>query len=325
MNFRTEIDVGAPKLKISLNDQILSLGSCFANHIGGRLAQNKFSAKVNPFGNIFNPISLFNLINLGLNKQSPEEWTYLENEGIHKNYLMHSDVSGHSRSQVQKSIEKIVSETHSYLAKTDVLILTFGTSIIYSLKDNNKPVANCHKMPSANFNRELPSIEQLIESFNRCYVQLKKINPNISIIVTVSPVRHVKDTLQENSVSKSLLRLFCHHIVNEFDNTTYFPSFEILNDDLRDYRFYNADLIHPNEMDVEYVWEIFSKVFFEKDTLDFIKKWAKIKKALDHKPFNVSTPQHQKFIHRTINELRELDKIVNVKDEIAQLEQQIHG
>ena len=184
-------------------------------------------------------------------------------------------------------------------------------------------MANCHKMPQANFEKFLLTQKRIIESFEHFYNSLKKLNPACRIILTVSPVRHLKDTLELNSVSKSILRLSCHTLSQTFPDVAYFPAYEIMLDDLRDYRFYRPDMIHPSDQAVDYIWGKFGEAFFESETNDFIKEWKKIKAALDHKPFHPKEMAHQKFLLDLLGKLNLLKDKVDVGEEIGFVKGQI--
>jgi hypothetical protein len=196
------------------------------------------------------------------------------------------------------------------------LIITFGTAFIYKLKSNNEIVANCHKQPSYNFTKELLTVEEIIVSFELFLNQFKIQNSKLKIILTVSPVRHTKDTLTLNSVSKSILRIACHELSKQFSNVSYFPSYEIMLDDLRDYRFYKEDMIHPTEVAEEYIWNKFSDVFFESETKQLIKEWSSVSMALNHKPFREDSEEYKIFLTETLKKLELLKGKINVKEEI---------
>jgi hypothetical protein len=178
-------------------------------------------------------------------------------------------------------------------------------------------------MPASNFTKSLLSQKKVLESFEEFYRDLKAFNPNCKIITTVSPVRHIKDTLQLNSVSKSVLRLACQSIAETYSDVFYFPSYEIMLDDLRDYRFYKPDMIHPSEEAEEYIWNKFSECYFDNPTKEFIKKWNPLLTALQHKPFHLQSTAHQSFLTKTLLQLEELSKTVNVDKEIASIKSQI--
>jgi hypothetical protein len=209
--------------------------------------------------------------------------------------------------------------------KADWLIITYGTAWVYELLETKEVVANCHKMPQTLFAKSLMTQKKVLDSFETMYGLLKSFNPNIKIIVTVSPVRHLKDTLELNSVSKSVLRVACHTLTEQYHDVLYFPSYEIMMDDLRDYRFYKSDMIHPTKDAEEYIWEKFVERFFDDSLKSFLKKWGEIRTALAHKPFHPTSSSHQKFLHQTLKKLLELKALVNVDQEVAMLEEQLRA
>jgi hypothetical protein len=203
--------------------------------------------------------------------------------------------------------------------------MTYGTAWVYQLKDNGEIVANCHKVPANQFSKSLLSHLAITESFDEFYLTLKKINPAIQIILTVSPVRHLKDKLALNSVSKSVLRLACHTISSSHDDVHYFPAYEIMLDDLRDYRFYKADLIHPSDVAEEYIWEQFITCYADEHLRQFIQDWKAILAALAHRSFHSNTVAHQQFLKNTLEKLQAFKTLVDVEPEIALIKSQQIG
>ncbi len=216
-----------------------------------------------------------------------------------------------------------IGATHYFIQEATTIILTYGTAWVYERTDTGQIVANCHKLPAANFTRSLYSQKKFIESFDVFYAALKKINPFVQIILTVSPVRHIRDTLEMNMVSKSVLRLGCHSITDAYPDVEYFPSYEIMLDDLRDYRFYKSDMIHPSDEAEEYIWEFFVDRYFDSASKDFFRQWKKILTAISHRPFHPSSESHQHFLKETLNALGELKQLVNVDEEEAKLKSQL--
>ncbi len=322
--FRTELNVLPSSWKISIDDPVFLLGSCFAIHIGERLQQYKFEALTNPFGTIFNPHSLFRLIEFSLNEEKIPEWSFLENQGIHRNYFFHSDVSGKTEEELTRSIQEKRAQTFHSIKNAKVILLTFGTAVYYRLKKNNEIVANCHKVPAKEFNKEMLSANEIVEGFVKTYDAIKEINPDVNFILTVSPVRHLKDSLEVNSVSKAILRTASEEIKNSHNDVAYFPSFELMMDDLRDYRFYKEDMLHPNDQAITYIWEKFIGAYFDEKTLKFVEEWSSIIKALHHRPFNPGTEEHKNFLMKTIERIQKLNR-PNVQEEIEQLKSQLHA
>jgi len=318
-SFRTEISLNPPHYKIDHQDKIFTIGSCFSDHIGNLLNKNKFGVMVNPFGIIFNPISAMHLLQNAMLGNTLSEEKIIQNQGMYYHYDLHSEITSANKNSLKDNIDQKLQTTGSFLKKSKVLILTFGTAHVYRLLKNKEVVANCHKMPANLFNKELLTPEQIILAFNELY---KLLIPNTTIILTVSPVRHIKDTLIFNSVSKSVLRLACHHLCEQHPNVHYFPAYEMLLDDLRDYRFYEPDMIHPNATAISYIWEHFSHLFLSEQSNQFITKWEKIMKALEHRPFNPATEEHKDFLKNTLDKLQEF-KETDVSKEIKIVEDKL--
>jgi hypothetical protein len=316
--FRTTFPISESDNKISLHSQILTLGSCFADVVGNQLVNNKLQVSVNPFGTLFNPLSIFKI--LSPTYTQADERLYVQNSEAWVHYDFHSQFSSNTSGELQQIINQKLGDIHSHLIpQTSNLILTFGTSFIYKLLNPQVYVANCHKMPKSLFEKELLSVKDICRGFAVLYRELKEINPNLRIILTVSPVRHTKDGMAENQVSKSILRAACHYLTTDYEDVEYFPSYEIMMDDLRDYRFYKPDMIHPNEVAEQYIFEKFSETYFDENLKDFIKKWQPIQKALAHRPFDEKSESHQKFLKKLLKDLQEISTLVNVEKEISEI------
>lgn len=318
MKFRTEIQVPPSDVRITYESFILSLGSCFAERIGSKLMQNKFSTLVNPGGILFNPHSISDFLQNAISDSVNQDHILFHNSQW-ISLDLHSSVSERSQEELIAKIRSINNQTLEFLRKTDILIITLGTAVSYRFKSSGGLVANCHKIPSVQFEKYLQGVEDVLGSLSRALHLVKGLNPDLKIILTVSPVRHVKDTLQLNSVSKSILRLACHRLSEEHENLEYFPSFEIMNDDLRDYRFYKDDLIHPTPFAENYIWEKFSETYFTPAIREIIGRWEDILLRLEHKPFNTSSEGYKKFINSTIAQLEELNKLIDCSRELDKL------
>jgi len=321
--FRTALDPAPSKKKINYQSEILTIGSCFADSIGKRLEENKFHVLPNPFGVIYNPLAIFKLLEYSINKSYPQPSTYLSSQNISYNYDFHSDFSALSQDELKLKVEGAVKSTHKSLKRSNFVIFTFGTSVGYFLKENDELVANCHKIPAVNFRKSLITQKLILTKFASFRDQLKNFNPDINIILTVSPVRHLRETIELNSVSKSVLRLSCHTLQELYNDVCYFPAYEILLDDLRDYRFYSRDMIHPNEQAEDYIWEKFVTCFMDGDTREILHNWEKIKKSIDHKPFHQESDAHQKFLLKTLGQLNDLDPQLNVSRELDRIKRQL--
>jgi hypothetical protein len=323
--FRTEIQIPSSPIRITHDCHILTMGSCFSNTIGEKLQKNKFNVLVNPFGTIFNPESIFNLLASSATKNNIFDDLFIEHQNLWYNYHLHSDLHAESKEALKLLIEKSTGHTLEFIKNAHIITLTLGTAFVYKLKSSGRIVANCHKVPATNFRKELLTVQEIVKSFNTMYDSISFLNPDIKIILTVSPVRHIKDTIELNSVSKAILRTACHTIMNEgYKNISYFPAFEIMMDDLRDYRYYKEDMLHPTAVAETYIWEKFIDTYMEEPSKDFIKEWTNILKALEHKPFHPHTEAHQRFIRETIKKLNSLGKYVNVEEEIKTLEEQLN-
>lgn len=321
--FRTEIKMTPSASRMGIKSRILTQGSCFADAIGHRLTGHKLAALVNPFGVIYNPESIHKALAYSIFNEPVPEHTYLHHHDVHLNYHFHSAFSALEKPELTASLMNTIGSTHYFLKDAEWLLITYGTAWVYQRKDTGEIVANCHKVPADRFSKSLMTVEQIMRSFKTFHGSLKQFNPNIRIILTVSPVRHLKDTLELNSVSKSVLRLACHAMAEQFDSVEYFPAFELMMDDLRDYRFYRSDMLHPTVEAEDYIWDKFIERYMDEKAMDLIKKWKVIVSALQHKPFHPASAQHQQFLKATLKKLEELKWLVNVEEEQSFIKKQI--
>ncbi|WP_017732562.1 GSCFA domain-containing protein [Nafulsella turpanensis] len=321
--FRTELQPASPDFRIEVAAPLLTIGSCFSDLIGQRLQEYKFPAMVNPFGTIFHPAIACQLMQMALEGQCPSPDTFVQLEGRWVSHLLHSRLHAQSPEVLGEKLQTLFPAVKEQLKKAEVVMLTSGTAFLYIEEANGQAVANCHKQPQKLFRKQLGSVEEITTSFNALFQLLKEANPSVKIILTVSPVRHLKDTLELNAVSKSILRLAAHQLQEMHQDVYYFPSYELLLDDLRDYRFYGRDLLHPGEEAEEYIWQKFTATYFSENALRFIKEWAQIRRALSHRPFNPSSAAHQQFLQKTIEKLSRLPYQIDVSQEISQLKSQL--
>ena len=320
MMFQTELKLPPSPEKISMSHSILSVGSCFAANMGDRMEQDKFNILVNPFGVIYNPVSLFRLIKSALEDGKPSGDTFVESQGMWYSYDLHSDVAGTDHDSLESNIAEVFSQVNRVAQKADWFMITLGTAFAYQRKDTGEIVANCHKIPQKEFDRILLSRKAILAEFELLHALLPE---NSQILLSVSPVRHIRDGLDNNSVSKSVLRVTCDALQKTFSNVHYFPAFEIMIDELRDYRFYADDMLHPSKMALEILWERFSSAYFDKDTLSFISEWEKLLRDVNHRPFNPASPEHQEFLKRTMKKLLEFGEKVDVSKEKQIIETQL--
>jgi hypothetical protein len=319
-SFRTEISI-VPGKPITLQDRILTTGSCFAQQFGDWLLGNKFNVLSNPFGTTYNPISIHeNLIDSLTNKLT--ETLFVESDNIWKHYNYHSHWCASEKQSLIDSIHEQQGIVRENIKNSSVIIMTYGTAWVYNHLAENTRVSNCHKRPAKLFEKLLLTVDEITDSFKALYEKLHQINPDIRILLTVSPVRHTKDTLTLNSVSKATLRVACHTIINRFRQVDYFPSYEIMMDDLRDYRFYDRDMIHPTAEAFDYISQKFSDHYFPAGVTSFIEKWKILKQALHHKPYQPHSSQHQLFLKELLIKLKAISE-VSVDEEIKLVQSQI--
>ncbi|WP_422359163.1 GSCFA domain-containing protein [Reichenbachiella sp.] len=309
-NFRTEFHPRLSSFQIGFGNQLLTIGSCFSENIGLRLQQNKFEVLVNPFGTVYNPISIFKL--LGADSLDDSKFVEVGGQWYHLDF--HSQFTGRDKKTLETLLELKLKEVSAYLTQAQTVFVTLGTAYIYEWLENLEIVANCHKIPQKQFSKRLLSLEEMKESFERVKVNLIKVNPALQFVFTVSPVRHIKDGIVENQLSKSLLRVLCHEL-SQGGQVSYFPAYEIMMDDLRDYRFYKTDMIHPSEMAEDYLWDKFQLTYMSDQTRKVLNEWGKIQAALSHRPFNPESENHQKF-------LKDQDKKLDVFSEYFDIEEE---
>ena len=315
--FKITFDIPESEEKISLKDPILLIGSCFSSEIGEKLLQAKFTTLSNPFGTIYNPHSIFKLL-----KSESDKNNVIESQGVYYHWDAHGAIYGLSVEDTTQVFEDRIRESQTYLKSTKWLIITLGTAIVYEL-DSKEIVANCHKVPTKNFKKRFLTQKEIINQFETLHSYLGNLNPELQIIFTVSPVRHIKDGLVENNRSKAILIESVHEILSQNDNVSYFPSYEILIDELRDYRFYKEDMIHPSPQASSYIWDKFCETYFDTETTAFLKEWNGILSALNHRPFQVKSESHQKFLKNTLQKLMRMNEKVDLSVEIARLRKQI--
>ena len=295
MNLLTEIPLSKANNPIDYSSQLLLLGSCFSENIGAKLSYYKFQGIQNPFGILFHPLAIERIIEKSVNQEFfTEEDVFNENEQWHS-FDAHSSLSNPSKAQIIEDLNNAISRTSTQVNTASHIIITLGTAWVYRKTSSNKVVANCHKVPQSNFTKELLSVEEVVKSLKQVITFVQSVNPTVQFIFTVSPVRHLKDGFLENHRSKAHLIAAIHQVLNE-DRVSYFPSYELMMDELRDYRFYAKDMIHPNETAIEYIWEKFVEVWLASNTSSTMKKVEKVQKGMLHKPFNENSDQHQKFL-----------------------------
>ncbi|HSP39805.1 MAG TPA: GSCFA domain-containing protein [Gillisia sp.] len=313
MKFTTPVSIAPQEPRIDHHSKILLAGSCFVENIGDKFDYFKLPNKRNPFGILYHPFGIRDLISRAVSGSTfTKEDVFFHNERWHC-FEAHSSLSEPDRENLISRLNEELVATRQYLKEATHVIITPGTSWIYRRVENNEPVANCHKLPQVNFKKEISSVAEIEEAMNTIVTQIGEINPAARIIFTISPVRHIKDGLVENQLSKSLLFVAIHNTVARHKLTSYFPSYEILMDELRDYRFYAEDMLHPGKVGVDFIWEKFVNTWFSPYAIQMLKEIDNIRKGLSHRPFHGESAAHQKF------QMELQRKISNVKDKYPNL------
>ena len=302
MKFRTELNIDKADFEISHKDKLMFIGSCFSHNIGSKFEALKFDININPNGIIFNPISICNTLNNVIDNCKLEAKDVVENNELYHSFLHHGSFSRLTYKELEGKVNKSTEIAHNFLKNAKVLFVTFGSAFTYLYKDG--VVANCHKIPQSKFIKRILEVPEIVESFSLVLNKLKIFNPNLKVVFTVSPVRHVKDGIVENNLSKSTLLLAINKLEKANLNCSYFPSYELVLDDLRDYRFYNEDLIHPNNKAVSYIWDKIELTYFNRETLALTKEIKSLVQAKNHKLLHPETEQSKKFVSNTRNKLQ---------------------
>lgn len=318
--FRTEINC-SPTIPIKLDHKILTIGSCFADQFGQWLINNKFTVLTNPFGTTYNPVSIHNLL-LDAFDNNIDQNLFTERNGLWFHHAYHSQFTANSKAELSTILQDVQKQVREFLQHVDVLIITYGTAWVYELQSTHQLVNNCHKVAGTEFRKRLLTVAEIEISFKALIQILQSIRPDLRVIFTVSPVRHLKDTFELNQVSKSALRLACHQVEQE-KLAGYFPAYEIMMDDLRDYRFYERDMIHPSPEAREYINKKFSDRYFSSDTLQLLQTLNEIQKALAHKPFQLASASHQIFLKQTLHKLESIQHRLPVAAEIELVRAQL--
>lgn len=324
VRFRTPVDPTPWEHTIRHHSGVLSVGSCFAETIGSRLLENKFRCAVNPFGVIYNPLSIHGFLNHAAEGHGPSRDSFLERDGNWFSYDAHSCIHATASDRLREHLDQAVLSTRTVLEQSEFLFITYGTAWVFRRQDTGAVVANCHKMPARNFSRELLKVEDITDSFSSMLERLVKVRPDIRVILTVSPVRHLADSAEGNAVSKSIVRLACSELISQHPNVLYFPAFEIMMDDLRDYRFYAPDMIHPSSVAVDYIWTLFQRTACTDETRSLTEAWQRLKRSLEHRAFHPGSEAHIAFLKRLLDDLRRLSAEINLGDEIGALQKQLN-
>jgi hypothetical protein len=334
--FRTTLQPTPSSFTITHQDHILAMGSCFAEHIAQRLQKHKFPTLLNPFGILYNPISIAHSLQWLLSEEHYPRQSLFEHQGLWHSFHHHGRFSAPTQEEAYHQISHHLKQGRQFLQKTNRLILTFGTAHVFEHLESARIVANCHKRPNNEFARKRLTVNQIVTALSPIFEKIQASQPqnpkpktpqppnsptpkpkttyspthslthSLSILLTVSPVRHIRDGLIENQRSKAVLLLAIDELCQQFPFVHYFPSYELLLDDLRDYRFYADDLIHPSTMAIDYIWDFFGKTFFPATTQQLNQKIQAINSAIQHRPFHPESEQHQAFLRKQREKLEQL-------------------
>jgi len=306
-DFRTEVEIQPFPFSIGYKTPTIFCGSCFTENIGSIMVERKLPVLVNPFGVVYNPVSVKLVLDRLLKATPLKEIDLNFRNGLWFSYLHHTSFSSPVKEKCLETINSELFKASEFAKSIKYLLVTFGTARVYYLNENNKPVANCHKTPSTEFTNRLLTVVEIVKQWTELVNDLLKQNTELKIIFTISPVRHWKDGAIGNQQSKAVLNLAVHEIIQLFPNNTfYFPSYEIMMDDLRDYRFYADDMLHPANAAIDYIWEKFKEALIEKQTKDTIKSIEKVLSAVNHRPFNPNTSEHKAFIVSTLELIKKI-------------------
>ena len=295
MQFHLGFQPAISQHKITHQDEVLFIGSCFSEHIAGKMIDLKFHVKTNPLGIVFNPNSIVSSLNRIIHKKYFKEGDIFEKEGFWYSLEAHSSVYATSQKELLNSLNHLIDVWNNELKKANYLIITLGTAYAYKHKQQEKIVANCHKLPQAIFEKVLLENHEIIVDFQELIEEVKAVNPHLKWMFTVSPVKHLRDGVVENNLSKAILIQAVHQLVKQNTNCFYFPAYELVTDDLRDYRFYESDMAHPNSQAINYVWKKFSEVYFNDVTNSINERLQHIHQAYNHRLFNKTTETSLKF------------------------------
>ena len=307
INYCTYIDIPKPPFDITYKDRFMFMGSCFADNIGGALAEYRFNVSLNPFGVLYNPLSVAMGCRRLANPKPFGEQDLFHYDGMYHSFMHHgkfSDVS--AKNSIDKINESLALAAECF-CNISHLVITFGTAYVYLLKDNGRVVANCHKLPAAQFERGLLTVDRIVEEWSVLLENLWLENHSLKVIFTVSPIRHRKDGAHLNQISKSTLLLAQQSLVDKYPGRiSYFPAYELMMDELRDYRFYADDMIHPSKVAIDYIWERFYETYMDAETKKALKDVEFVNRALRHRPLNPSTDAYEQFLIQTMQKIQQL-------------------
>ena len=304
--FQTKIEIPISEIKISYEDRILTMGSCFAENIGRKMQDVYFDTDINPFGVLYNPLSISNSIELLLQNKTFTKDDIFEYKSMWQSFSHSSLFADITYEGCLNKINSRLNSEGTLFSKTNVILITFGTALVFEDKLSGRVVSNCHKLPSGKFTRRRLTVEEIVDDYKILINKMQSVLPNLQIIFSVSPIRHWKDGAHENNISKSTLLLAIDELQKQFHAVHYFPAYEIQLDELRDYRFYAPDMLHPSDVAVEYIWSMFSDTYFSKDTLELKKRLEQLAADFSHRPIHPDSPEYKSFLNKANTKKAEL-------------------
>lgn len=308
MNWHLNFNFPPLERQAGFTDKVLMTGSCFAESIGGYLTNFKFNTVINPHGILYNPVSILTSLKAYINNKEYKESDLFFDHGLWHSWDHHERFSHSDKNVCLTHINTAIKNAHLQLMNADWLIITLGTSGAYRLNRSGEIVGNCHKLPGSEFDFLMLDPDEIVSSFENFFTELFELNSNIKVILTVSPVRYLKYGLINNNLSKSALLYSVHQLIKRNVRIFYFPAYEIVIDELRDYRFYTDDLSHPNLLATEYVWEKFKNYFLSRDTREILDIVKPIIHASGHRPLHSDSPEFRSFVKAQLNKIAELEK-----------------
>ena len=309
MEFRTTVKTGENRGWLHHSDHVVLLGSCFSDNIGGKMHGALFNAMVNPMGTLYNPMSIARGVKRLIDCEPVAGKDLFMQGGVWNSYDFHSRYSLPDKQAAIDRMNGRIEQGHTALANARLLTVTLGTAMVYRLKATGEIVANCHKVPQHEFERKMATVQEMAQVLDDMVKQLRAFNPELRIILTVSPIRHIADGLDTNSLSKASLRVAINEVVSRYrDYCDYFPAYEIMMDDLRDYRFYASDMVHPSDVAVEYIWQAFQATYLDDRSALAVARCERVHKRLQHRPMSTSRETVERFNADTVSVVRNLIK-----------------
>lgn len=296
MEFRTTVKTGENRAWLHHSDSVVLLGSCFSDNIGTKMRGAFINASINPMGTLYNPMSIAGAVNRLINNSPVAGMQLFMQGGVWNSYDFHSRHSMPDKQAAIDHMNRCIEQGHDALRQCQLLTITLGTALVYRLRSTGEVVANCHKVPQHEFERKMATVSEMTRELDSMLTRLHEFNPELHVIFTVSPIRHIADGLDTNSLSKAALRVAIHEVVaRHSDYCDYFPAFEIMLDDLRDYRFYTSDMVHPSDVAIEYIWQAFQATYLDDRSAIAVARCERIHKRLQHRPMSTARETVDRF------------------------------